>query len=421
MNENTLQAVIDHEEIQQYIRSFSASSDRSRYAFYAVMIATILIGIATWNVQSWGWPIRRIGTWYEYGRSNMPQVVVDSALAEKIPLQLFDGDSSRLATAREEYLKQFTARSIYNSSPIPGVSIDINDLGIVGGTSLVFLMLIMVFCMMREHENLHLAFYRVRRLCSLDDHAEGTSAANYLYHSLAMSQVLTSPPTLARWHSRGTLHHLWIIFFAPFAVHAFVVVTNLRTSDIGSIYGANIHLLQLLEVLIALCLLFLCALAAIYSRASALRWESVFFFINPGRRFLPQISSAEWLKLPLLRPEDPRKKRVRSILIETVRQAPDVITNSVDTTVMRPSPHRNVSRKEFNHLIEELMKDGRELARTQCASKQHELLKMEDFVITQNRIDQDQWTISGTWHYSSRPIPLQHGDSAMSASSKMPL
>lgn len=421
MNEHTLQAVIDHEEIQQYVRAFSSSSDRSRYAFYAVMIATILIGIATWNVQSWGWPIRRIGTWYEHGRSNMASTLKESAPAVEIPSQLFTGDSLRLAIAREEYLKQFTARSVFNSSPIPGVSIDINDLGIIGGTSLVFLMLIMVFCMMREHENLHLAFFRVRRLCSLDDHAAGTSAANYLYHSLAMSQVLTSPPTLARWQSRGVLHHLWIIFIAPFAVHFWVVVTNLRTSDIGSIYGANIRLLQFLEIFLAICLLCLCLLAAIYSRASALRWESVFFFINPGRRFIPQISSAEWLKLPLWLPENRAKKRLRSILIDTIRQTPEPITNHVEMSITRPSPKIKMSRKDFTRVIDELMENGLQLARTRCASEQHELVRMESFTITQNRISQDDWTISGRWEYKSRPTTLQPRDTVSAGYRNVPL
>ncbi len=103
------------------------------------------------------------------------------------------------------------------SSPIPGVSIDVNDLGVVGGVALVLLTSILVFCVMREHENLYLALYKVRRLCDVpdQDHTHGESAANLLYHRLVMGQVLSSPPTLAQWKHRGILHHVSWVFFLP--------------------------------------------------------------------------------------------------------------------------------------------------------------------------------------------------------------
>src|SRR3954470_23866376 len=130
-----------------------------------------------------------------------------------------------------EYSKLRLERELFPHIPILGITFDVNDLGLFCGMAYVLLLLLLLFSLMREHEHLHLALFKVRRLH--DDSRNrggGESRANYLYHALAMSQVLNSPPTLASWKpSRFKTVTLSLIFFLPVAMELFIVVVDWST------------------------------------------------------------------------------------------------------------------------------------------------------------------------------------------------
>src|SRR3954454_15911188 len=115
--------------IEEYGKVLRSSSDRSRYAIYVVTIVTILICIANYNIQDNSWSRRRIATWHAYARTaqGLPRP----------PAEIAGGDPLLLQALRAEYVKQFISHDVLTTSPIPGVSIDINDLGVVGGIALV--------------------------------------------------------------------------------------------------------------------------------------------------------------------------------------------------------------------------------------------------------------------------------------------
>src|SRR5207244_3239164 len=161
---------------------------------YVTIIATVLTFVANHNIREDNWPLRRLSTWFTYAR--------ETGRNYNPPRYVAGGDAERLKAVRAEYAKQFAARAVLTAGPIPGVSIDINDLGLLSGIALCLLMTIVLVCVAREHENVFLSLYKVRMICSEEQEAcsIGDSRANLLYHALAMTQVHNSPPTLARWH-----------------------------------------------------------------------------------------------------------------------------------------------------------------------------------------------------------------------------
>jgi hypothetical protein len=413
------------DDLREYVEAFKSSSDRARYALYAVIIATVLVAIATYNFQSWSWPIRRIEAWYGHpvdaqkGQDPSAAKTAAETQMKAIATVFFGGDVERLKTAREEYIKQFTARSVFNASPIPGVSIDYNDLGILGGIALVLLMLILVVCIMREHENLYLALYKVRRLCTIrgEDHTRGDSKANLLYHALAMSQVLSSPPTLARWKSRGILGHFGFIFLFPAISYCWVLWTNRQTSKIGEAYGADMDRILTVQVVLAALLLLLGMTALVYSRAMAKRWERAFFRVNPGRLRVRQTGLWEWLRLVPAETDDRGTRRVVTELVDTLRDTDKLQSVKVENQKEIADRSGPIPHTDLMEMAEDLKKKGQITAQEWCCTNQGAFQRLLNFTADDNVLLETKWVVRGTWTFSYAPNLQPEPGSAASAGS----
>ncbi len=101
-------------------------------------------------------------------------------LESKIHISSFEKRAAKEIPGRIAYDENI----LFLKSPIFGVSIDVNDLGLIGGISLFIILCLLRFSLSREIKNLNLSFkeaFQQGKLCSF-------------YHSLAMQQVLVSPP-----------------------------------------------------------------------------------------------------------------------------------------------------------------------------------------------------------------------------------
>jgi hypothetical protein len=406
-------------ELDQYVDAFRLSSTRSRLALYVVIVATVLIGVTNYNIQAWSWPRQRIKAWFHYkvwdaqtppGRPNMKA-------EPAIPTEIIGGNPQLLQLARDEYWKQFIARNAFTSSPIPGVSIDANDLGVLGGGALTLLMLVLLVCLMREHENLYLALYKVRQLARLDGHEHGTSEANLLYHALVMSQVLASPPTLARWRNRGILRHFGVIYLVPLGVHLWVMYTNAKTFDTAVAYVGRDLATRYTDIqwAIAICLAILTVLSLLNSRAMAQRWASAFKAINPVRNRLPQMSFLEWLRVPGRR----LFSRLRNIGVEPLCQA-RTATEIVDTFRAAPEPEnvlvaenvvaelenvvRKIKPKQLRAMTKQVCEKGIEAALQRIESGKG-VPQLLGFSAKANYVVDGTWRITGDWTFRIRPEP----------------
>ncbi len=421
--EGTEQADWPAEEFREYIDAFRTSSDRARYSLYVVIVATVLIGIANYNLQEGSWPRSRLKAWYADAQSgNQGPGPAASGSAGTIAgnsatldgsdrstrgngLTFFDGDPLQLDIAREEYLRQFISRGVATPSPIPGVWIDFNDLGLIGGIALCLLMLLLVLSIVREHENLHLALFKVRSLCNRNEHhANGDSLANLLYHGLAMRQVLSSPPTLARWRKSGVLQHLGVIFFLPALVYIWVTVTNWLTRETGESYGVNVSRILGIQVVLAIVISVLCAAAWLHSRSMALRWKRAFFRINPGRQYAPQMTLSEWLKL-----KTPRKggrgirRRLIAHLVDGMSVGDYLAAEKVKISVEHEAKGAGINDRDRDAVAAEIMTKGERAALKVCEEAKVRFLRLSRFEAETNDVVLSEgvarWTVAGTWTY----------------------
>jgi hypothetical protein len=408
----------DH-ELRAYVEAFKTSSDRSRYAIYVIVVATVLIFIANWNVQDWSWPSVRLRAWYQPERPAKDKPAVNAVTPQGLnpiqrspaPTEFFNGDAEQLRIARDEYLRQFTSRTLLTPSPIPGVSIDVNDLGLIGGISLALLLLLLCFSLNRQHENLYLALFKVRRISEGEDHSRGDSRSNLLYHALAMTQVLSFPPTLALWRRRTFQDLFGIIYFLPTLVYVWLVYTNVVTFPVGNKYhGVNILLLTAIQIGLAVSLLSLSLWAWAEVRAMSKRWESAFFRINPGRRVAPQMTTAEWLKLPWHHAGDRLRQKMTSQLVDCLSKPEEYKIDEITCEAGLTICGSKVVRNNVRQVIEDLINDGTAKA-TQCAQdRQSVFLGLENFAVKRDELIDKRWFVSGIWTFRYATTPIGNPD-----------
>lgn len=387
------------EDLREYVDAFRASSNRSRYALYIVIVTSVLIGIATLNAHALGWPLRRIRAWY------------GTPLAEQ---PFFGRDTTVIKIAREEYLRQFVGRGVMPASPIPGVSMDVNDLGVIGGIALLLLTAIMLFCLLREHENLQLALFKVRQLCTDDGpaHTRGDSRANLLYHALAMGQVLASPPTLARWRKRVILRHFGFIYFTPVAVQFWVLLNNWHTRDIAEDYNANVWLSLAFQTAIFLLLLSISSYALITSRAMAKRWRRAFYRVNPARRMAPEPHMRQWMKLTSKRGSPSRRDTLRPRVVTSIVDALTIVDlrnqGTVPVKCCVDIQAERIHGTEAQQMVEDLFTAGETEASDWCVRHGHGthdvvLVSFEprcsQYFPLANSDGKAKWVVTGDWTF----------------------
>ena len=186
------------------------------------------------------------------------------------------------------------------SVPFLGIHFDINDLGAFSAIGLAIICFTLCFAMARQHENLYLSLWKVRRIADREGrYDDGQSKANFLYHALAMAQVFTRPPTLARWRprsiGRGAMRAL---LFLPAFIQSLVVISNVRSIKNAWILSPRWTILSMVLQASLLFVILVCTVASCYySRAGDLRWKETFFAINPGLRSLKGSPWSEWLKI----------------------------------------------------------------------------------------------------------------------------
>ncbi|HEX8169652.1 MAG TPA: hypothetical protein VF824_03830 [Thermoanaerobaculia bacterium] len=386
------------EEIREYIDAYRASSDRARISLYVVVVVTVLVFIANHNIMENSWPRVRLDTWYSKADAaqRLPNWVTDGAAMK----QWFE----RFKDRREEYLKHFVDHVLFTSSPIPGVVIDVHDLGLIGGLALSVTLALFLVCLMREHENLYLALYKVRRLCDEKSGKERSDrAGNFLYHALAMRQVLVAAPTLARWsHPIGAVRHA--VFYAPSLVHAWVVWSNQRTIEAGATYlRINLKLVMFEQYALTAVLFILSTFAALQSRAIAARWRKAFFRINPGREYADQMSVRKWLKLELrddhASDEAIACGSVRAHLVDTIEVGDGFGRDQVGVHRVRPIGGR-IRATDVEEMLKALRAEGTAAAKRWCDARGKRYRDLCEFTKSSNiLVPRTSWTISGTWTF----------------------
>jgi hypothetical protein len=333
MNSETLH---EHLELSHYIDVFRGSAEYVRRVIFVMLVFSVLILIAQWNTTSASWIPRR-------SKSLRALDVRASALNDKTAADALVALETNqryltledLQTNVHEYTKQRIERVVLVEIPGLGVTFDVNDLGNFCGIAYALILIFLVLALVREHENLVLALFKVGRLHERDGEkkGDGESRANYLYHALAMSQVLNSPPTLAQWAQPAIKRVLLnVVLFIPVVVETYIVVTNFMTMDVLHFYHASPMVMGPQVILLAVNL-GLTWIAHRYAQSCDHRWNSAFFLVNPALRAVAAPPWRVWVKRPAaLHATEVQDHHLRTQLVAKLKLAHEQRAGSVPVT-----------------------------------------------------------------------------------------
>jgi len=341
---------LDHGfEIDQYINALGESSSRVRFVMLAIIIAAVASIATFWSEHDGAWERARLETLDKnYALAKACKIWEYPTSYKTSCKRLMKGDFrlegdgtpplapqylylyappncndkkicntikwlNRIGISTEDGAKTFAEKQweayinnvLYVRTPVLGLTFDINDLGLITGLTFSILMLVMVFYSNRAHENLALSMWKVREIAERDGGFDKPgSKANLLYHALAVQQVFTVPPTLARWHDIKIFRKShYILFTLPFIVQSLVM-----SNDIASVAnGFSVNRIGTLGSLISqavflIFIFFLCAICCAHLHADDRLWERVFLHINPGHSLKAKAMWRHWVKLTDNRP-----------------------------------------------------------------------------------------------------------------------
>jgi hypothetical protein len=258
------------------IDSTKQSSDRGRQILLVLQVACIVIFVAVWHEIPDGWTHARLRTaqaavWFlDCKTDEHPEpdkcertgckhdechYLVEKANDDPQPSactrtaqEPFCTDEinraktyitlARLTPAearkRLEVLETaFIEHTVTVAVPFFGITLDVNDIGILGGITFLLVLTWLLFSLRREAENVRLLFKT-----SSDEDIGG------VYRLLDMSQVLNVPPRKHLQQNR-IFKFLWlcldrILFFPPLILQAFVVWSDYKTLPRGLVLNPGL-------------------------------------------------------------------------------------------------------------------------------------------------------------------------------------
>lgn len=146
-------------------------------------------------------------------------------------------------------LQQIMANRVMGVSiPVLGVVFDINDLSLISGVTFVILLSWFHFALRRQNKNIRHVFY-IAEQADLSEREDPVNCLSAAYFLLAMTQVLTIPPsspaeigkqTFLRRVSRLPSIIMWTAVIAQFAV----VADDFMTMDPGNTLNPTVNYVE---------------------------------------------------------------------------------------------------------------------------------------------------------------------------------
>jgi hypothetical protein len=264
----------DSEYLEPFIDATIASAARFRRVLIVVILTSVLAFGAFWNAAQWSWINSRIRVAHnaeaylslekikeqlndtnqmlkehqeKLARADLSKEEVDKLRGEETQLRrdaeskTKEKDKLEKALSDDDYkdARQWvTQRGIKKPEhvtpyvqrletirvenvlliriPFFGIILDVNDLGLIGGFTFVVVLMWFRFSLWREYYNLRSSFKEAKSIQDLE----------FCYKSLAMSQVLTVPPSLLTHQPK---ERPWgkvvrILYFLPLTVQLTIMV-----------------------------------------------------------------------------------------------------------------------------------------------------------------------------------------------------
>lgn len=246
--------------LHQYTQAAKESTDRTRKILLLMIVASILMFAAYWNSRSWGWTSSRLAlakATFDILDNEKQRMKNPSYPELKTP----PGEEKLYDNARE-YIKDWPSRTWYQAQesvfwsqkirteqvgqiqvPVLGISFDVNDLGMLGGFTLIVLLLWVNYSLWHQSNNFKLAFDFAESVGAKELDREGKNRILYhTYQDMAMHQVLTIPPRPGSDVPPGSKpdrFNVWIrkasklLYALPLIVHTTVVANDWLTIKTG--------------------------------------------------------------------------------------------------------------------------------------------------------------------------------------------
>jgi hypothetical protein len=441
-------------EFETYIRSLASSSDRVRHVVIISVVASVLVFAAYRRSEPGSWWNERVKVTHTVDAQGLlpKKEAADAVPAETVSFLTEFGkkatrdieeelnecqtphrDFGRVRTGaycdkvrsyfwlrvKEHSRGTFewqassmehanTSELIWVEVPFLGIKFDINDLGTFSAIGQSIISFMLLYSIARHHENLYLCLWKVRRVAQSENRFnDGQSKANFLYHAMAMTQVLTRPPTLARWADRSvTRVPPLILFTIPVFVQLLVLINDRKTAFAGNLFSPRLAWQSFaIHLFFGVAILIMTICVMVLSRAADVRWRNTFFEINPSFINMKAVGRLAWLM--------PRGRRLyRFVHGKAVAGAtqfsivelhnkkhwviPTVVTGR---SIEIPSSSDNVRDWYFNPLIQD---DGRLYQVKGMSGESLEITSMYD----EDDMRQERWTVRRAAVLSTDPPVL---------------
>ena len=367
--EAAAESLPEHLELNHYVEIYRRSAERARVIVVTVMVFSVVMLVAQWNATDYSWSFKRYQTmssWYE-GALAQPE----STRTQWVQAQTGGRYRSMetLKHALDEYRRIRLERVYVFEVPGIGITLDVNDLGFFSGIAYTLLLLLLLFAVMREYENLYLALFKVRRLHDRGVTRGGESTANYLYHALAMSQVFSAPPTLAQWRPSVAKRNIpAIVFLVPVLVQGYIVYTNYKTDYVLRWFQVVFNREMTPQYIFLGIVVVLAGLAAIYADASNYRWRSAFLHLNPALDRVAPIPWPVWIRLRLFRKRwsDHLERRMWAQVVQRLRLTTETVTTVIQVDYEIDVTARDISFAQIQEMCRELHNKAKDKAKLQC-------------------------------------------------------
>lgn len=247
--------------LRDYLEAAVSASSRGRTIIIVLVVTTVIVGIGTLDTLALGWAADRL---------EASKTIDSKYVAEKLgtPPPTTSADyASYVQHYHQLYdalVKSYVDSALSVRAPLFGVTIDINDLGVVGGFALLIELVMFNIAVRHESENLKIGFAR----------AKIDGAVPEFYDLLAMAQVLTIP---ARYHNHRTRHiraAVKVICFLPLVAMETFVAHDIYTDSTGVLLDSlHDNILLITEVAFVLLILDLTLRARRLMSATDAIWD----------------------------------------------------------------------------------------------------------------------------------------------------
>ncbi|HEV3458255.1 MAG TPA: hypothetical protein VHG32_16975 [Thermoanaerobaculia bacterium] len=234
-------------EVQDYLSAAGDASTRSRSVAIVLAVASVIVFAALINSLQHQWMLERLQALSD------PQ---NPYVAKKIgpyPEPSKFKTPAALQAAKENFYeryklfygavaKTYVENALFTRAPLLGISVDANDLGILGGAAFIVILIMYSYSLRREEQNLKIARKQAEHFDQICE----------FYYVLAMRQVFTIPPSDASAPRRLVVWGPKLICALPLTVHLSVTIHDIVTTNIGALISDTHNLILIVVEVVAL-------------------------------------------------------------------------------------------------------------------------------------------------------------------------